>query len=256
MPMVLATPTASPMALGSLGGWVTDTQTGLRLPGATIQAQNLATGSALTVATAADGRYAFDNLPEGAYSLTFAAFGYATASASAVVAPGGSGSLDQALATSAGPCAPASGPRTIAPEIARPVQDPGELYYSSEFDCFWTSGSVTLSADPAGSLPFDVDDGLELEVQRPDGTLASWWFDFSNECTVVTDADPQDISTLFQPGVNHLWLRLYDRCGTDSGNSPLYLSGPSPVSDEPPSALDQALAVLPVGDQDLDTPLG
>jgi hypothetical protein len=239
-----------------LSGSVTDAQTGVGLPGATVQAHNLATGSSAVVATAADGRYTFDSLPEGSYSLTFVAPAYIMATTSMLLAAGESGVLDQVLTSSAPTCAPSSGPRTVAPEIGRRVQEPGELYYTSEFDCFWASGSVTLSADPTGGLPFAVDDALELEVQRPDGTLASWWFDFSNACTVVTDADPQDVSTLFQPGVNHLWLRLYDRCGTDSGNPPLYLSGPSPVSDERLPTQDELSAVLPVGDQDLDTPLG
>jgi hypothetical protein len=82
--------------------------------------------------------------------------------------------------------------------------------------------------------------------------MRGWAFDFSNACTSVTDIDPQDVSTLFQPGVNHLWLRLYDRCGTAEGNSPLYLSAPADVaqdagSDERRPADADRAAVLPRG---------
>jgi hypothetical protein len=132
-------------------------------------------------------------------------------------------------------CASTSGPRVLAQASQAPVEQVGVVFLQQTLDCYWTDGQVVLSLDTAGKLPFAVDDAMQLVVQRPDGTLAGWEHDFSNACQVVTEIPPQDISGLFQPGINRLTLQLSDRCGTMAGNETLYLTAgegdgePAPV---------------------------
>jgi hypothetical protein len=123
-------------------------------------------------------------------------------------------------------CAAAQQPRQVVPETAHVVTTVGEQFYTTTFPCFWVSGPLILSADELGLAPFATDDAVSVDVVRPDGTHASWSFDFSAQCTVITDRAPVDISADLQPGVNLVTLSMNDSCGTVEGSAALYFSVP------------------------------
>ena len=64
--VTLTTRAQTQITTGVIQGTVTDT-TGAPLPGVTVEARNVATNQARTMATGADGRFVFLQLPPGTY---------------------------------------------------------------------------------------------------------------------------------------------------------------------------------------------
>ncbi len=67
----------SQITTGVIQGSVADT-TGAALPGVTVEARNLDTNLTRTLASDADGRFVFLQLPPGSYRVTFTLAGFAT----------------------------------------------------------------------------------------------------------------------------------------------------------------------------------
>jgi hypothetical protein len=102
---------------------------------------------------------------------------------------------------------------------------------------FHGGDTVLVAGDPTGkAVNWDgdhqysgnvwVDDAMELSVQHADGSVANW----SNEWDFYCEGDiypspPQDVSSLFDPGLNIVHVTLKDVCGSYEGNSPLYFIG-------------------------------
>ena len=89
----------------------------------------------------------------------------------------------------------------------------------------YQSGPVRLARDCDGNDSLNVDDGIVVEVRRPDGSTSSFSHDFSNACSGgVADAGPFDLTSHFAPGQNAVTVRFRDNCGQGgSGSSSVYL---------------------------------
>ena len=96
--VVFALPaTGSAQETGSVGGTVRD-PTGLALPGAAVEAREIAGGAVRTAVTDGAGVYALDGLPPGTYEISFARAGFRTVRREAVaVAAGAAVTLDVGL---------------------------------------------------------------------------------------------------------------------------------------------------------------
>jgi hypothetical protein len=93
---VLEAAAAAPVGpVGSLDGTVTDAVSTSPIAGATLSL--VVNGLARTATTAADGTYAFSNLPVGAYSVDATAFGYKDKTRPANIADGATTTRDFAL---------------------------------------------------------------------------------------------------------------------------------------------------------------
>jgi len=141
-------------------------------------------------------------------------------------------------------CRTLGAPVELAPSIGQAVTDTGELFFTRQICVTVAQPVVLLSARDAES-GFIVDDSITLEVERPDGTTATWSYDLSLGCTVDDPPiGPIDVSALFLAGANRVTVRLYDACdhleGTDG---PLMLSS----GDATPSAQQIAAPVIRAG---------
>ncbi len=87
------------------------------------------------------------------------------------------------------------------------------------------SGPVMLAGDCAGTDPISVDDGIVVEVTRPDGSTSGFDHDFSGGCSgVITPAGPFDLTSRFVPGDNSVKVRFRDLCAQGgSSTSDVYL---------------------------------
>ena len=94
------------------------------------------------------------------------------------------------------------------------VPTQGTDFAVREADVDVGAGSVTLANDCAGTGPINVNDGIQFDVRKPDGTTSSFSHDFSNGCSgTITSAGPFDVGSQFAPGVNHVTVHLQDLCG-------------------------------------------
>ena len=83
---------------------------------------------------------------------------------------------------------------------------------------------MIFSGNPDGTGNTGVDDAAVVwVVKRPDGTSASVTFRYDNGCAFISSKPPQDVTSLFRPGVNQVQVKLYDVCGVYIGSSSLYL---------------------------------
>ena len=113
----------------------------------------------------------------------------------------------------------------IAPTIQQRVTQRGEQFYSQAFNIVYEGGTVTISGDPAPTGTFSVDDRIALSVARPDKTTATWEHLFNEDCQSNRPDQPEDLTSLFQIGVNVVTVSLYDVCGTAEGTlGPVLLS--------------------------------
>lgn len=114
----------------------------------------------------------------------------------------------------------------------------GEVFLDQTFDFELPDAFEVWLLGEAGTpriAPTQVDDLLELTVLRADGTSASFRHDYSNGCRVVSELPPRDLTTLFQPGLNRVTVRLIDGCGGGLGSSAIVL-----LADHPPQELYSA----------------
>ncbi len=136
-------------------------------------------------------------------------------------------------------------PYTITEGI--PGQKPTvPTFLTVNFDVNFQSGQIIFSGNPDGTGNTSVDDAaLVWVVKRPDGTSASQTFNYSNGCMYISSKTPQNITSLFKPGVNQVQVRLYDVCGGWVGSSPLYLvnlNAPDPVATKTPIIIVPGIA--------------
>jgi hypothetical protein len=112
----------------------------------------------------------------------------------------------------------------LAPFLDAPVAEPGETFFRRQLQFAYAGGRVQLSGDPAPDGRFGVDDGMAITVARPDGTESSWSRTFNVNCDTNVPIEAQDVTGMFQPGLNLVSVALYDACGGSSGTiGPIYL---------------------------------
>ena len=120
---------------------------------------------------------------------------------------------------------PLTEPVEVTPLVdSSPVTQRGETFLTRELQVTFSRGRIYLSGDPPPASPFTVDDGLRMDVTRPDGTIATWSHDFNTSCIRNEAVPAQDVTTVFQPGVNRVSITLYDICGANKGTeAPIWL---------------------------------
>ena len=139
-----------------------------------------------------------------------------------------------ALVGYSGESEPAPGERTgdvaarrieVSPYIPSSAMDArGATFFTREVDFTFERGRVIVSGEPPPGGAFSVDDGMQMKVTHPDGSVAIWRRDFNRDCAANFPAPAEDVTDLFQPGLNRVLLTLYDTCGGLKGtSSPIWL---------------------------------
>ena len=112
----------------------------------------------------------------------------------------------------------------VVPAITGPVGDPGESIFFRDMTVSYVGGQVVLSGQPYPSA-IAMDDRMEITVVRSDGSTSTWTHPVSEDCGANELFPLQDVTHLFDPGLNIVRLVLYDRCGESRGASgPVVLS--------------------------------
>ena len=114
-------------------------------------------------------------------------------------------------------------PLELAPDYPEtPVITQGQTFFSQSYPVtIGTSSSEVLSGDSAGTAEFAVDDAMSMTVTHPDGSTASFIYNFNTpDCSAYVPAGPFPVSSLFEPGRNVVTVTLYDVCGIDDGVQP------------------------------------
>jgi hypothetical protein len=102
----------------------------------------------------------------------------------------------------------------------------GEIFFDETVDFTFTGGSVVLSQDPDGTGDVFVDDEIIVTVTHPDQTTAMFDHDYSGGCSgVITHTGPQDVTSLFQPGVNQVRVQFKNTCGGNASAESYWLVG-------------------------------
>lgn len=115
-------------------------------------------------------------------------------------------------------------PYTITSGITGELGPQGRTILTVNFDVNYQNGQIIFSGNPDGTGNTVVDDAaLIWVVKRPDGTSASTTFRYDNGCSYISEKPPQDITSLFKPGINQIQVKLYDVCGWYASSSSLYL---------------------------------
>jgi hypothetical protein len=149
------------------------------------------------------------------------------ASAQYVYQPGTEGDTIPALAGAYCGCevscrAPVAVP--IHASFERFTAGMGEIFFDKTVDFTFTGGSVLLSQDPDGTGDVFVDDEIIMTVTHPDLTTATLDHDYSTGCSGrITHTDPQDVTALFQPGVNHVRTQFKNTCGANASAESYWL---------------------------------
>lgn len=123
------------------------------------------------------------------------------------------------------PLAPLLAPIDLAPHVpSAQVEHRGETFFTKEVEILYERGRVYISGDPPPESEFNVDDGMRLDVKRPDGTVKTWTHNFNTGCIRNESVPARDVTDLFQPGLNYASVTLYDICGSNRGTSaPIWL---------------------------------
>lgn len=149
-----------------------------------------------------------------------------------LVAQGAPGTVQATPTGATLPAAAADAPLLtldLAPDERRRVKQRGETFLTKDYQVPYTAGPVILSGAPPPTTPFGVDDYLLIIVRRPDGTTARWERIFNPACVENDVIPPQDISSLFQPGLNRITMTISDLCGFNVGTlGRVLLSTPEP----------------------------
>jgi len=116
----------------------------------------------------------------------------------------------------------------LSPPVSQVVGATGETFFDKSFKINTPSGAVALSGAADGVTPFAVDDVLELTVTRADGSSSSISHDFSDGCSgTITPLAPGDLNLLplLGAGTDTVRVVLKDKCGSQEGNTALWLVG-------------------------------
>jgi YD repeat-containing protein len=100
---------------------------------------------------------------------------------------------------------------------------PPYIFYENTVIYEYTSGPVTLSSTPDGSGELWTDDKVVIKVTRPDGTSATFEWDYRKPGPGITPTPPQDVTYLFLPGNNTVHIEVWDQMVPVRGTSGYYL---------------------------------
>ena len=113
----------------------------------------------------------------------------------------------------------------ITPEIAfGPVQIQGEVFFTETVTVMYQGDSARLSLNGDGHGAILVDDVIDLDITRPNGTVIHEEIDFSDDCShPIAPLDPIEIGHWLGIGENTITFTFRDLCGGGSGNTELWL---------------------------------
>ncbi|MBB5871888.1 hypothetical protein F4553_005267 [Allocatelliglobosispora scoriae] len=129
------------------------------------------------------------------------------------------------------PSAAAAGPVQITPGVpSQTVTVDNQVFFDQTFDIVVGADGLRVAGDAEGTAQVAVDDEIEVDIVRPDGTPAI----FIRNYEFQPPSDPLDLSEYVQPGTNHLRVILRDTFGVVYGSTPLWFVGsvvapPSPA---------------------------
>ena len=131
------------------------------------------------------------------------------------------------IASSSG-ATPGSAVRVATRSTGDPVGTTGETFLKPVFTINYTGGTVLVAGNPAGTAQIDVDDALRITIKHQDGTTASYYHDFSANCTNSSDVpiNPVILSSRLKLGVNTITFAFMDKCGGVEGRWETWLTMP------------------------------
>lgn len=136
-------------------------------------------------------------------------------------------------------------PYTITTGIPGQPVTGGATFLTVNFNIDYQSGQIIFSGNPDGTGNTWVDDAAMVwVVKRPDGTSDSVTYRYDNGCAYISQKPPQNVTSLFKPGVNQVQVKLYDVCGRFVGSSPLYLVNTN-APDPTPTPSKTPLIIVP-----------
>ena len=109
-----------------------------------------------------------------------------------------------------------------------PVGTTGETFLNPSFTINYTGGTVKVAGNPIGTAQIDVDDALRITIKHQDGSTASYYRDFSSNCTGTSDVpiNPVSLSSKLKTGVNTITFAFMDKCGGVEGRWETWLTLP------------------------------
>lgn len=118
---------------------------------------------------------------------------------------------------------------------------PGLNFFTTEFKINYQSGNVFLSLSPDGTGQTLVNDYLEINITRPDGTTKFFSLTYPDGfCINLNAKNPLWLKDGFLPGENTVRVNLKNICGFTTESTSLYLVNinapqPSPTPSPSPS---------------------
>ncbi len=117
---------------------------------------------------------------------------------------------------------------------------------------------VCLASSPDGRGALRVDDQIDLQVIRADGSKASWMYNFSVVTGGITNGPSQDVSRLFSSGRNNVLIFLTDLAPKYHSAEPIWLiiwEGPTPKATTFPTS-PQVVAPATTPTETVGRPVG
>lgn len=126
--------------------------------------------------------------------------------------------------------------------------NPAGIFYSNRITVSIAPGIVLLSSTPDGTGAMMTDDQATLQIIRADGSTSARTYDFrSGDRPGINPVPAQDVSALFQPGLNIVTITLRDVMPFTYSSLPYYLiffAPPTPTSTAIASSSATATAPL------------
>ena len=123
--------------------------------------------------------------------------------------------LTGGIASSSG-ATPGSAVRVATRSTGDPVGTTGETFLNPSFTINYTGGTVKVAGNPIGTAQIDVDDALRITIKHQDGSTASYYRDFSSNCTGTSDVPINPVSL----------SSFMDKCGGVEGRWETWLTLP------------------------------
>lgn len=108
--------------------------------------------------------------------------------------------------------------------ISEPSESPPNIFFSTTIAYDYAGEIVSLSSTPDGTGLLSTDDAIYFAVQQSNGIVQYYYFDYSlGGSGTVTSTLPVNVSHLFSPGLNTIYLELWDYWEPHRGTLGYYL---------------------------------
>lgn len=190
--------------VGNVTGKVVDASSGRAVAASIVYSGN---GINRGVTADSGGMYTLTKVPVGIGSIQAAAAKFVTDTLAVVVPADATARADVVLLP--------KGSLQLAPPHAGTSAVAPREYFSKTVKFTYTAGPIMLFSKTSGSYGvgwISSDDEARVSVTRPDGSVARYthYYGYPANCCSVVPTAPQDITNLFQPGVNTVTISLWD----------------------------------------------